>query len=59
MAISCSTEQEVCQENSRLARGGRIGHEDLAGVYAINADCSGTMTFWFTAAPDTKTNWDV
>lgn len=48
------------------SRGGRIGHEDLAGTYVIKADCTGTLTFRHVARPgaDTygpgvDTHWDM
>lgn len=48
------------------SRGGRIGREELAGTYTLNADCSGTLTFRHvqrprqeTYGPGVETHWDM
>lgn len=48
------------------SRGGRIGQENLAGTYVLNADCAGTLTFHHVARPGTETygtgvdtHWDM
>lgn len=41
------------------SRGGRIGRETLEGVYTLEADCSGTMSFRFTGNPQSETHWDL
>lgn len=41
------------------SRGGKIGHEKLQGIYTLDADCSGTMTFGSVAKPGAQIHWDV
>ena len=41
------------------SRGGKIGHERLQGTYALDSDCSGTMTFGSVARPGAEIHWDV
>jgi hypothetical protein len=38
------------------SRGGKIGRENLQGVYAVNADCSGTITLGGIVG--SETHWD-
>ena len=41
------------------SRGGKIGHEKLAGTYTLEADCSGTMTFGSYVNPGKQIHWDI
>ncbi len=41
------------------SRGGKIGHEKLQGTYALDADCTGAMTFGSVARPGSEIHWDV
>src|SRR5262245_56206657 len=41
------------------SRGGKIGREKLEGTYALDADCSGSMSFAFVGNPRSETHWDV
>ena len=41
------------------SRAGKIGQEKLQGIYRIDADCSGTMTFGSVAKPGAQIHWDV
>jgi hypothetical protein len=41
------------------SRGGKIGREKLEGTYTLDADCSGSMAFYFAGRPDTVTHWDI
>jgi len=48
------------------SRGGRIGREELAGTYALGADCAGTLNFHHVKRPgiesygtDVETHWDI
>jgi hypothetical protein len=38
------------------SRGGKIGREDLQGIYTVNADCSGTITLGGIVG--SETHWD-
>ncbi|MGD9845292.1 MAG: hypothetical protein AB7O60_12020 [Variibacter sp.] len=39
------------------SRGGRIGRENIAGSYTVEADCSGTITM--TTGAHKPTHWDI
>jgi hypothetical protein len=41
------------------SRGGKLGREKLEGTYALGADCSGTMSFYFVGNPRSETHWDL
>jgi len=41
------------------SRGGKVGREKLQGVYTVDADCSGTMTFNSILNPKAQIHWDV
>ena len=41
------------------SRGGKIGREKPQGTYALDGDCSGTMTFGPVANPGAQIHWDV
>jgi len=41
------------------SRGGKIGREKLQGVYTLDDDCSGTMTFNSILNPKAQIHWDI
>ena len=41
------------------SRGGKIGRENLAGTYTLDADCTGTMTFGGIMDPSSNVHWDL
>ena len=41
------------------SRGGKIGREKLEGVYTLDADCAGTMTFGSYVNPGAQIHWDI
>jgi hypothetical protein len=41
------------------SRGGKIGREKLEGTYALDADCTGTMTFGGIMNPSSNVHWDL
>src|SRR5438270_7325728 len=41
------------------SRGGKIGREKLQGIYTLDDDCSGTMTFNSILNPKAQIRWDI
>ena len=41
------------------SRGGKIGRENLEGIFTLASDCSGSMSFSFVGNPRSETHWDV
>ncbi len=41
------------------SRGGKIGREKLQGTYALESDCSGTMSFNSILKPGSQLHWDL
>jgi hypothetical protein len=41
------------------SRGGKIGREKLEGIYTLDADCTGTMTFGGIMNPASNVHWDL
>ncbi len=41
------------------SRGGKIGREKIEGVYTLDLDCTGTMTFGGIMDPSRNVHWDL
>lgn len=41
------------------SRGGKIGREKLQGVYVLDGDCTGTMSFNSILTSGSQVHWDL